>query len=49
MSVFKLLPRRDDFQVKDLTAPFKLVMTEGNFVTTETKELFKNLLIECYG
>ena len=49
MSVFKLLPRRDDFQVKDLTAPFKLVMTEGNFVTTETKELFKNLLIECYN
>ena len=49
MSVFKLLPRRDDFQVKDLTAPFKLVMTEGNFVSTETKELFKNLLIECYN
>ena len=49
MSVFKLLPRRDDFQVTDLTAPFKLVMTKGNIVLTETKELFKNLLIECYN
>lgn len=49
MSAFKLLPRRDDFQVKDLNAPFQLIMNEANFIQTETKELYKNLLIECYN
>lgn len=48
MSIFKLMPRRDDFQC-DLIAPFKLYMTEPNFVQIETQELFKNLLIECYN
>lgn len=49
MSVFKLMPRRDDFQMEDITAPFSLIMNESNFILTETKELFKNLLIECYN
>lgn len=48
MGYFNLMPRRDDFRC-DLIAPFKLRMRETNFVQTETKELFKNLLIECYN
>lgn len=48
MSVFNMFPRRDDFRC-DLIAPFKLYMEEPNFVQIETKELFKNLLIECYN
>lgn len=48
MSIFKLMPRRDDFRC-DLIAPFQLTMSEGNFIKTETKELYKNLLIECYN
>lgn len=49
MSVFKLNSRRDDFMISDIFAPFKLYMTEANFVQIETKELFRNLLIECYN
>lgn len=49
MSVFKLMPRGDDFRIENLCAPFKLVMSECNFINIETKELFKNLLIECFN
>lgn len=48
MGYFNLMPRRDDFRC-DLIAPFVLRMKETNFVQIETKELFKNLLIECYN